>query len=614
MADLSAGALTVSIDSDLTKLEQGLSKAEQKVGETTQDLDKMSRSAEKTGEKTGGSFKGAAMQVEQFQAKLGKVLGVLGGLAAGIAILDGIGNSLIAARRNTGALSDEFGKFERDYVEFTKDIPLLGQLTGFVDRLGIAFGLLDDPVREATLEVYALEKAIENLATIRSVKQTTEDFQAMAFQIEKSASELEMFGMGFDPLQRQAEEALLGVEEQIRGIEKQIDQFRGADGGLFFTDDEEGRKQEQIYDDLVKTLKALKAEQKDLQIAANDVLDVRRTELETIEKQNRELAKQDLSELKSTLQDLANLRFDETGLDSLKPYEALAKQITDQFEASLKEARELAETLDETEALRLLDSLKKVEEQFKSIDVKQKAIEVLGSKQREEFQAITDELKKQADAAELDLRIQKNKDTALGDQLEKQRDVIKVQEEFAKKREELEKQFREGRLEGIELSEKSEKVLADALAELDRAERARVATVLATEKKVTKEKKKQLDLSKLVEKFDTGLGAFEVFIPPDPLRAAAANPPTGPQALPADLTDLIPKAAPLDLSALEGLNLEPPMIDLAALTGTISTAENRVGSILENMLQQDQTRNSLLQEVIRSVKQISTVGTSGAFT
>ena len=42
----------------------------------------------KAGEKTGGSFKGAAVQVEQFQAKLSKVLGVFAGLAAGLAILE----------------------------------------------------------------------------------------------------------------------------------------------------------------------------------------------------------------------------------------------------------------------------------------------------------------------------------------------------------------------------------------------------------------------------------------------------------------------------------------------------------------------------------------------
>lgn len=595
MADLSAGALTVSIDADLTKLEQGLSKAEQKVGETTQDLDKMSRSAEKAGEKTGGSFKGAAMQVEQFQAKLSKVLGVFAGLAAGIAILDGIGKSLIAARRNTGALSDEFGKFERDYVEFTKDIPLLGQLTGFVDRLGIAFGLLDDPVREATLEVYALEKAIENLDTIRSVRRTTDDFKALAIEMEGSASALELFQLGFDPLQRQAEDALLTIEEQIRGIEKQLKQFEGADGGIFFADDEEGRKQEQIYDNLLSTLEGLRIEQRDLETATNDVLQLRREELETIEKQNQALAAQDISELRQSLQDIADLRFDETGLDKLEPFEALAKQISDQFEASLQKARELAETLDETEALRLLDDLDKIEEKFDSINVKQKAIEVLGSKQREEFQGITEELRKQADAAELDLRIQKNKGTELGDQLEQQRELVKVQEEFARKREDLEEKFRGGRLEGIELSEKSEKALADALAELDRTERARVAAVLAGEKEVTKEKKKQLDLTK---QFDTAFGAFEIFIPQKRQQAQAGVTVPGPEALPA---------------ALEGLNLEPPMIDLAALTGTISTAENRVGSILENMLQQDQTRNNLLQEVIRSVKRISSVGTSGAF-
>jgi len=595
MADLSAGALTVSIDADLTKLENGLSKAEQKVGETTQDLDKMSRSAEKAGEKTGGSFQGAAVQVEQFQAKLSKVLGVLAGLGAGVAILSGLAKSMVDAKRNTGALSDEFAKFQRDYVELTSSLPLIGQLTKFVDDLGIAFGLLDDPVREAKLEVYALEKAIENLDKIRSVRRTTEDFQALAFQMENSASELEMFQMGFDPLQRQAEDALLTIEEQIRGIEKQLKQFETADGGTFrFEDTEEGRKQEQIYNDLVDTLKTLKAEQEELQIATNDVLNIRREELKTIQEQNKELADQDLSDLQSTLQDIANLRFDETGLESLKPYEALTKQITDQFEASLQKARELAETLNETEAQNLLDKLKEVEDQFDKINVKQKVIDRLAAIQREEFRGITEELKKQADAAELDLRIQQNKGTALGDQLEQERELGKVREEFAKKREELEKKFREGRNEGIGLAKISEDVLADALAELDRTERARVAAVLAGEKKITEEKKKQLAITD--QTFATGFGE-SVFIRKLP-AADAAQVPT----IPVQAPDVGP--------------LQTPDIDLAALTGTVQTAEDSVANILQDIFIQDSDRNTLLRDIRSGINKLQTVGggTSRAFT
>ena len=608
MADLSAGALTVSIDADLTKLENGLSKAEQKVGETTQDLDKMSRSAQKAGEKTGGSFQGAAVQVEQFQAKLSKVLGVLAGLGAGIAILNGLTKSMIDAKRNTGALSDEFAKFQRDYVEMTSSLPLVGQLVKFVDDLGIAFGLLDDPEREAKLEVYALEKAIENIDKLRTVRRTIADFQALAFQMDNSASELEMFGMGFDPLQRQAEDALLAVEEQIRGIQKQMDQFRGADKGLFFADDEEGRKQEQIYNNLKDTLDGLLLQQGALQTATNEVLNNRRTELETIQKQNRELAKQDLSDLRSTLEDIADLRFDETGLDSLEPYEALAKQITDQFEASLQKARELAETLNETEALNLLAELKEVEDQFDKINVKQKAIEVLGSKQREEFQAITDELKKQADAAELDLQIQKNKGTAIGDQLEQQRELAKVQEEFAKKREDLEEKFRGGRLEGIQLSEKEEKVLADALAELDRTERARVAAVLAGEKKITDEKKKQLAITD--QTFATGFGE-SVFIRKLP-AADADQVPTIPVQAPQ-----VPDQAPsITVQAPDVGPLQTPDIDLAALTGTVQTAEDSVASILQDIFIQDSDRNTLLRDIRSGINKLQTVGggTSRAFT
>ena len=594
MADLSAGALTVSIDADLTKLEQGLNKAEQKVGEATQDLDKMSQSAEKAGEKTGGSFKGAAVQVEQFQAKLSKVLGVFAGLAAGLAILDGISKAMIAASRNTGALSDEFAKFDRDYVEFTKDIPLIGQLTGFIDRLGVAFGLLSDPIQEAKLEVYALEKAIENIDKLRTVRRTIADFQALAFEMESGASALEMFQMGFDPLQRQAEDALLTVEQQIRDIEKQLDQFRGADGGLFFDDTEEGRKQEQIYNDLLGTLEGLKIQQRDLETATNDVLQLRREELETIERQNQALAAQDLSDLKSTLQDIAKMRFDETGLPSLRPYEQLTKQITDQFEAQLQKARELARTLNATEAQKLLADLDKVEKQFDAIDVSQKAVNLLADLQIDKVREIGAELSKEADAAELNLRIQKNKGTALGDQLEQQRELTSIQEEFAKRREELQSQFEGGRVEGINVLAAGQKVLADALAELDRAERARVAAVLAGEKKITQEKKKQLEINE--QSFATGFGD-SVFIRQFP-DVDAAKVPT------------IPVQAP-DVGPLQS-----PDVDLAALTGTVQTAEDSVANILQDIFTQDSDRNTLLRDIRTGINKLQTVGggTSRAFT
>ena len=594
MADLSAGALTVSIDADLTKLEKGLSKAEKKVGETTQDLDKMSQSAKKAGEKTGGSFKGAAVQVEQFQAKLSKVLGVFAGLAAGIAILDGLGKAMIAASRNTGALSDELAKFDRDYVEFTKDIPLIGQLTGFVDRLGIAFGLLSDPIQEAKLEVYALEKAIENIDKLRTVRRTTADFQALAFEMEAGASALEMFQMGFDPLQRQAEDALLTVEQQIRDIEKQLKQFEGADGGIFFDDTEEGRKQEQIYEDLLGTLEGLKIQQRDLETATNDVLQLRREELETIERQNQALAAQDLSDLKSTLQDIAKMRFDETGLPSLRPYEQLTKQITDQFEAQLQKARELARTLNATEAQKLLADLDKVEKQFDAIDVSQKAVNLLADLQIDKVREIGAELSKEADAAELNLRIQKNKGTALGDQLEQQRELTSIQEEFAKRREELQSQFEGGRVEGINVLAAGQKVLADALAELDRAERARVAAVLAGEKKITQEKKKQLEINE--QSFATGFGD-SVFIRQFP-DVDAAKVPT------------IPVQAP-DVGPLQS-----PDVDLAALTGTVQTAEDSVANILQDIFPQDSDRNTLLRDIRTGINKLQTVGggTSRAFT
>ena len=580
MADLSAGALTVSIDADLTKLEKGLDKAQSKVAQSTQELDKMSTKGKEAAEKTGGGFFEATGKVQEFQGKLSAALGVIAGFAAAAELIAGVARGFTKAGEAIEESKDSIDALDKGFEAFIAEIPILNKFAEFGKTLAIGLGLATDEAKE-------LEQALKQAAAQQKVFDAFASARVSVIDNEIKLAQLQ--GKEAEAARVQAQkdnDARLQAARDLRQEARRAQDENAAGAAVLRRNAEELEKQAreilelemQRADELQKQANLIKAQAAEAE---------RVSYIESLET---------LSKLRDVLEDVEGFRFDESGFLGLKPFEALAKQITDEFDTTLQKARELANTLDETGAQNLINDLMEIEDQFDQIDVKQRAIDVLVSKQREEFQGITEELQKQADAAELDLRILQNKGTELGDQLKQERELGKVREEFARKREQLEEKFRGGRLEGIELNEKSEKVLADALAELDRAERARVKAVLAGEKEVTKEKKKQLDLTK---QFDTAFGAFEVFIPPNKQQTKAGITVPGPDALPA---------------ALEGLNLEPPMIDLTALTGTISTAENRVGSILENMLQQDQTRNSLLQEVIRSVKQISTVGTSGAFT
>ena len=579
MADLSAGALTVSIDADLTKLEKGLDKAQSKVAQSTQELDKMSTKGKQAAEETGGGFFEATGKVQEFQSKLSAALGVIAGFAAAAELVAGVARGFTKAGEAIEGSKDSIDALDKGFEAFIAEIPILNKFAEFGKTLAIGLGLATDEAKE-------LEQALKQAAAQQKVFDAFAKARVSVIDNEIKLAQLQGKEAEAARLQAQKDnEARLQAARELR---------------------QEARR---AQDEDAAGAEVLRRNAAELEKQAREILEIEMQRADELQKQaalikaqameaervNYISALDSMNELRDIIRDVTKLRFDESGFLGLKPFEELTKKINDEFDATLQQARELAKTLDDAGAQKLLNDLMEIEDQFDKIDVRQEAVNQLARIQIAEFKEITEELEKQADAAELDLEIQKNKGTALGDQLEQQRELAKIQEEFAKKREELEERFRGGRLEGIRLTENEEKVLADALAELDRTERARVAAVLAGEKKITEEKKKQLAITD--QTFATGFGE-SVFIRKLPAGDAAQD-------------AIIPVQAP-DVGPLQ-----TPDIDLAALTGTVQTAEDSVASILQAIFNQDSDRNTLLRDIRTGINKLQTVGgggTSRAFT
>ncbi|MHC4834427.1 MAG: hypothetical protein ACYTCN_00495 [Planctomycetota bacterium] len=568
MADLSAGALTVSIDADLTKLEKGLDKAQSKVAQSTQELDKMSTKGKQAAEETGGGFFEATGKVQEFQSKLSAALGVIAGFAAAAELVAGVARGFTKAGEAIEGSKDSIDALDKGFEAFIAEIPILNKFAEFGKTLAIGLGLATDEAKE-------LEQALKQAAAQQKVFDAFAKARVSVIDNEIKLAQLQGKEAEAARLQAQKDnEARLQAARELR---------------------QEARR---AQDEDAAGAEVLRRNAAELEKQAREILEIEMQRADELQKQaalikaqameaervNYISALDSMNELRDIIRDVTKLRFDESGFLGLKPFEELTKKINDEFDSTLQQARELAKTLDDAGAQKLLNDLMEIEDQFDKIDVRQEAVNQLARIQIAEFREITEELEKQADAAELDL-----------DQLEQQRELAKIQEEFAKKREELEERFRGGRLEGIRLTENEEKVLADALAELDRTERARVAAVLAGEKEITKEKKKQLAITD--QTFATGFGE-SVFIRKLPAGDAAQD-------------AIIPVQAP-DVGPLQ-----TPDIDLAALTGTVQTAEDSVASILQAIFNQDSDRNTLLRDIRTGINKLQTVGgggTSRAFT
>ncbi|MGB0141538.1 MAG: hypothetical protein ACPF8W_00540 [Luminiphilus sp.] len=632
MADLSAGALTVSIEADIAGFERTLDRAEKAMQQTREAINRASQFEFAAGDQLAQSSKErlkiAQLELNIIQEQdqdlrkiLEQELKIEKALAAQadrrkllltqfdqqVSKAKAAGaqeqqiNALLAQQRTILFRENKANEVELARIQAERLQSASESTADFVETSTDGAGLMRAGFLEAT---GAVQKFQSNLGAALGV---VAGFAAAAQLIGGVAKGLRE---GIKAAEEQTD-AVAKLDKGVEAFLAQIpvfNQFAAAGRELAFA---LGLAADEA-EELAEATRISAAEQKTFEAFASNTAKIAANEISILKDRGQILAA-DLATAKENyrlaLEQVQAIRFQASeskraGIQGSEQLKAQADQLERQAELQLKISEAAARRAQDT---RENESIEETNRLFS--EAQQRRAEIV--RQEEE---IATARKNALDVANLELQIAQAKDKETKKQLEDQLDILRTEQEFAALSEEINQRY-DARGKEIEktgeiletLQENEQKRVQEldtVFKTLDARLRASLAAreaSLKTESKITKEKKKQLDLSK---QFDTAFGAFELFIPQEIKQAA--------QSLPAPVPSLEQGAVPA-AAALEGLNLEPPMIDLAALTGTISTAENRVGSILENMLQQDQTRNNLLQEVIRSVKQISSVGTSGAF-
>ncbi len=648
MADLSAGALTVSIEADIAGFERTLDRAEKAMQQTREAINRASQFEFAAGDQLAQSSKERLkiaqleLNIIQEQDKdlrkvLEQELKIEKALAAQadrrkllltqfdqqVSKAKAAGaqeqqiNALLAQQRTILFRENKANEVELARIQAERLQSASESTADFVETSTDGAGLMRAGFLEAT---GAVQKFQSNLGAALGV---VAGFAAAAQLIGGVAKGLRE---GIKAAEEQTD-AIAKLDKGVEAFLAQIpvfNQFAAAGRELAFA---LGLAADEA-EELAEATRISAAEQKTFEAFASNTAKIAANEI-SILKDRGQILEADLATAKENyrlaLEQVKAIRFQaaeskKAGLQGSEQLKAQADQLERQAQLQLKISEAAARRAQDT---RENESIEETNRLFS--EAQQRRAEIV--RQEEE---IATARKDALDVANLELQIAQAKDQETKKQLEDQLDILKAEQEFAKLSEEINRRYDargkeiEKTGEILETLQENEQKRVQELETVFKTLEARLKASLAvreaslkTEQKITKEKKEQLGITK---QFDTALGGFELFIPLEDKQAGQTLPAPVPISEPSRLpvpavpTDLIPVTPPIELSALEGLNLEPPMIDVAALTGTISTAENTVGSILENMLQQDQTRNNLLQEVIRSVKQISSVGTSGAFT
>lgn len=298
---------------------------------------------------------GAGKQIEAFQGKVSKVLGVAAGITAGVALFGGIAKGARDAADSTGILADETTKAQGEFRNFAAAVPVIGQLGIALSDVGMALGLVEDGAKKAALMSKQLDLALQFEAARKSLGRLQGDLDLFIQQMTRfdevgtAAFDLDMFDLGLDPVQRQLEDAKHQIRDEIREIDKEMQKFARTPDGMIRLD---GRSKEelQIFEDLEKRRVELIHERYDLEEKSAEILELRRGELhnqrlrEEMEDQQRIAAQEEADiQAAAALQAKEDAEFDkrmqERNANRMRAYEVEQEMLE---EAKKKEEQRLA--------------------------------------------------------------------------------------------------------------------------------------------------------------------------------------------------------------------------------------------------------------------------------
>ena len=416
MSQLNAGSLFVEIGASTSKLDAELKRAKAELDalerndplvevlvefedakQIEQDLERKLAQIEaqpidvKVDIDKNGDIPGAGKQIELFQSKLSKVLGIAAGLTAGVALFGGIAKGVRDAADSTGILADETTKAQGEFRAFASAVPVIGQLGIALSDIGIALGLVADGAKTAALEAKRLDLSLQFEASRKSLRRLQGDLDLLIQSMSRfdevgtAAFDLEMFDLGLDPVQRQLEDANDQIRDELREIGKEMDKFARTPGGMIRL---EGRSEEElrIFEDLEKRRIELINERFDLEKKTVEILELRRGELqnqrlrEEMEEQQRIAAQEQADiEAAAALQAQEDAEFDkrmqERNANRMRAFEVEQEMLED---AKRLEERRLA--IMQRMALAqaginksTLEALKKERDEIKSIGAERAA-------------------------------------------------------------------------------------------------------------------------------------------------------------------------------------------------------------------------------------------------
>ena len=315
MDQLNAGSLFVEVGASTSKLDADLAKAKKALDafeaedptvailaelsekgetDTEQELKRLVSRLEQQTEleidvsvDKNGEIPGAGKQIELFQSKLSKVLGIAAGLTAGVALFGGIAKGAKDAGQLTGVLADQTKRAEGGFRTFSASIPVIGQLGIAISDLGMALGIVEDGARKAALAAAEMAEALRLEGVEKTLRRLGQDLDKMIFELSNldisGTAELDaqLFEQGLDPIQRQLEDQRQQLIDAARANEEQLRKF-GTDpaetGRPTFFDVPED--QEQIFQDLIAEEKRLREEFFAFERKERQILELRQQQLQ----------------------------------------------------------------------------------------------------------------------------------------------------------------------------------------------------------------------------------------------------------------------------------------------------------------------------------------------
>jgi DNA repair exonuclease SbcCD ATPase subunit len=276
----------------LKKLDRSLEQTEQNVEDIGQEVDvkvDAGQAVQAAGD-LKDRFATAGGSVEQFQAKISKVLGVLAGLVAVVQIVGGVGKALRDLNRDAAGVGSEAELAVSGFRRFSESIPVFGAVGIAISDIAMGLGLVEDEVLAVERRLARAEEAAKRFQQALTGERAVEDFKRQLMELQ-GASELDILQAGLDPLANSLDDQITTVKDTLREAEDELSRLSAAGAGsVGRTGDPD---LERAFDQQLEVIRGLKEDLRELAALRPQLIEARETKLvsEAIEAEQAARAK-----------------------------------------------------------------------------------------------------------------------------------------------------------------------------------------------------------------------------------------------------------------------------------------------------------------------------------